>query len=142
PIPPMKYEHTFVLTYGLGGTHSGISLSAPITGRSPLKSQPLLELCMRIPVEVHQKGGLDRRVARAAFRHDIPEDIYRRKSKSFSTHRSRNMLTGRSSEVRETLLGGYLIENGYLDEKTVSESLSKIPTASQSETLPILDIMA
>ncbi len=91
---------------------------------SPLYSQPVLELCLRIPVYIHFLGGHDRGLARAAFADEIPDAIRRRRWKdrapgSFEdiTHHNRNFL-------RERLLGGVLSQRGLIDRAAVEKVLS------------------
>lgn len=48
---------------------------------SPLMSQPLVELCLRIPTWMWCAGGNNRAVARRAFGRDLPEAILTRRSK-------------------------------------------------------------
>ena len=48
---------------------------------SPLFSQPLVELCLRIPTYVLTHGGWDRAVARRAFYDDLPPEIRNRRHK-------------------------------------------------------------
>ena len=48
---------------------------------SPLFSQPVMELCLRIPTYVLTHGGWDRAVARRAFYHDLPPQIRNRRNK-------------------------------------------------------------
>jgi len=45
---------------------------------APLYSQPVIELCLRIPTYVLTAGGWDRAIARAAFCKDLPRGILNR----------------------------------------------------------------
>ncbi len=47
----------------------------------PLFSQPLVELCLRIPLYTLLRGGTNRALERAAFRDCVPEKIIRRENK-------------------------------------------------------------
>lgn len=89
----------------------------------PLLSQPLIELCLRIPSYVHLQAGVTRAVERAAFGHVVPAEILARRQKGQSSmslvdclHRSRDF-------VRELLMDGVLARERILDRLAIEPYL-------------------
>jgi asparagine synthase (glutamine-hydrolysing) len=81
----------------------------------PLNSQPLIELCARIPVWMFVRNGKDRSVLREAFAHDLPARIIQRRSKG-TTSTQRVAVYARNTEfLRETLREGVLAGKGLLE---------------------------
>jgi asparagine synthase (glutamine-hydrolysing) len=141
-IQPAKYEQAFMLTFGLGAAHVGINTHYPLRTRSPLKSQPLLELCARIPLWLHQKGGVDRAVARTAFSEALPTEIRFRSSKAFGTQKYRDLVQMKQHLIRRTLLNGYLVSQGFVDAFALENAIGQEVPAVQAETLPLCDLMS
>ena len=104
----------------------------------PLKSQPLLELCFRIPTFVMTAGGVGRALAREAYRNDLPREIIRRRTKGTSTEMHTQALRNNYGVLREMLLDGLLTQEGIVDRKKLErwfarpealtvENMSQIP---------------
>jgi asparagine synthase (glutamine-hydrolysing) len=83
-VPPGKFEqvstllHMFMVRDPMAG----------FGGRRvihPLISQPVIELCLRLPVWQLCLGGINRGLARAAFRGDIPDCVRLRTTKGEAT---------------------------------------------------------
>lgn len=91
----------------------------------PLLSQPLVELCLRIPTYVLIRSGRDRALARRAFAAELPEEIVRRRSKGRIDQHVRNILDLNLPFVREMLLDGGLVREGLLDRRTLELYLSE-----------------
>ena len=91
---------------------------------SPLFSQPVMELCLRIPTYVLTHGGWDRAVARRAFYHDLPPEIRNRRSKGGIEEHLRRTLEHNRGLLRELLLDGALVREGVLDRTRLAEVLS------------------
>jgi asparagine synthase (glutamine-hydrolysing) len=68
---------------------------------NPLMSQPLLELCLRIPTWLHAANGKDRVIARAAFEADLPRQIVQRTWKGSAERHLRDMLMAHIPKIRE-----------------------------------------
>ena len=81
----------------------------------PLLSQPLVELCLRIPTYLLIESGRDRALARRAFTGDLPAEIVRRQAKGRADQHVRNILDGNLEFVREFLLDGVLVGRGLLN---------------------------
>jgi asparagine synthase (glutamine-hydrolysing) len=94
--------------------------------RTPvLFSQPLIELCLRIPSYVWISGGRDRSVARAAFARDLPPAIARRTQKGAIDRHNRRLMDQNEAFLRETLLDGLLVGHGLLDRQRLETFLTR-----------------
>jgi len=91
---------------------------------SPLCSQPLMELCLRIPIYVLTHGGWDRAVARRAFYDDLPPEIRNRRHKGGIEEHLRLTLEHNRPFLRELLLNGVLVREGIIDRARLAEVLS------------------
>jgi asparagine synthase (glutamine-hydrolysing) len=91
---------------------------------SPLFSQPILELCLRIPTYVLTHGGWDRAVARRAFYDDLPPEVRNRRNKGGIEEHLRFTLEHNRGFLRELLLDGALVRQGIVDRGRLSEVLS------------------
>jgi asparagine synthase (glutamine-hydrolysing) len=106
----------------------------------PLLSQPVVELCLRIPTYVHNRGGVSRGLARAAFQRDIPDAITHRYTKGATTSGAvaqiKNPHTNRY--FRELLLDGALVKLGLLDSKSLQTILSPARSLKSEEIGPLI----
>jgi asparagine synthase (glutamine-hydrolysing) len=91
----------------------------------PLLSQPLVELCLRIPTYVLIRSGRDRALARRAFADDLPPEIVRRYAKGRADRNSRNILDANLEFVRELLLDGVLVKKGFLNRANLELYLTR-----------------
>ncbi len=91
---------------------------------SPLFSQPVMELCLRIPTYVLTHDGWDRAVARRAFYHDLPPQIRNRRNKGGIEEHLRFTLEHNRAFLRELLLDGALVREGVVDRTRLAEVLS------------------
>jgi asparagine synthase (glutamine-hydrolysing) len=91
----------------------------------PLLSQPLVELCLRIPTYLLIRSGRDRAVARRAFERDLPGEIVRRQAKGRADQHLRNILDSNLDFVRELLLDGLLVQRGLLNRAVLEVYLDR-----------------
>lgn len=99
---------------------------------SPLFSQPLLELAMRIPTWILTQGGWDRAVARRAFQNEIPRSIVMRRSKGTREDHSKTLLLRNIEFARSLLLDGNLVRERILERTQVAEALGTGPRRLRS----------
>lgn len=66
-VPPCKLSHAHLITGNTSPTYNPLERETDPVRLSPLCSQPLMELSLRIPVDVLTVGGRDRAIARQAF---------------------------------------------------------------------------
>ncbi len=104
----------------------------------PLLSQPLVELCLRIPTYRLIAGGVDRSLARRAFTEELPTQIVQRRSKGGINTLSTRILDANLPFLRETLLDGYLVREGILDRGRLERTLSGRPDPTSVEYNEIL----
>jgi asparagine synthase (glutamine-hydrolysing) len=108
---------------------------------SPLYSQPVLELCLRLPVHVLTLGGWDRAIARRAFYDDLPREVANRKDKGTIEEHIRSIIDHNLTFIRELLLDGALVSEGVIDRKRLVTALSGKVSQSHSTAAEILDLV-
>ncbi len=106
----------------------------PVT---PLFSQPLLELVLRIPTWVLTIGGWDRALARRAFQHDVPRPIVTRRTKGGQEEHAKSILVRNLTFARDLLQQGRLVREGILDGDRVADVLSGRPTRTASTNVEL-----
>jgi asparagine synthase (glutamine-hydrolysing) len=99
---------------------------------TPLLSQPLIELVMRIPTWVLTMGGWDRALARRAFGNEVPRRILTRRTKGGQEEYAKAILTRDMEFVRSLLLDGRLVREGMLDAARLAEVLSGRPSRTSA----------
>jgi asparagine synthase (glutamine-hydrolysing) len=112
---------------------------APADSIFPLLSQPLVELCMRIPSYVHFDQGRDRGLARSAFVGDVPAPILQRTWKDRVQGFPEELLHNHLSSFRSLLLDGLLVQRGYLDQDRVEDSLNGNALQANASVGEIID---
>jgi len=125
--PSGKLWHAYQLLFPADYYHplGAATDPEPVT---PLFSQPLIELVLRIPTWLLTLGGWDRAMARRAFQHDVPRPIILRRAKGGQEEHAKAILMRQIGFARELLLDGQLVREGLLDRSRVAEVLSGRPT--------------
>lgn len=90
----------------------------------PLLSQPVVELCLRIPTPILSSGEGDRTFARQAFADRIPVSIANRRSKGDVTTYFGRSMAANIPFLREHLLDGHLVARGLLDRVRLEAALT------------------
>ncbi|HEY1092525.1 MAG TPA: asparagine synthase-related protein [Burkholderiaceae bacterium] len=126
-LPIGKYMQTVALMHPVGYYDPFEQALAPELVY-PLLSQPLVELCLRLPTYVLAHGGRGRALARSAFAADLPPQIANRRSKGGMEEHIKAVLDTNIDLVRDLLLEGELSRRGILDRRKVDELLSGRPT--------------
>src|SRR5262249_54036655 len=90
-----------------------------------LMSQPLIELCLRIPSYVWITGGRDRAIARRAFEHVLPPVIARRQQKGAIDQHNLQIFDANETYLRAMLLDGLLVKEGLLDRARLERYLTR-----------------
>jgi asparagine synthase (glutamine-hydrolysing) len=125
-IPPAKFGHLADLV-GFQSFYFPFGRAEVADVVYPLASQPLMELCLRIPMYLLIKGGRDRALARDAFADDVPPSIIGRRTKGDVTTYFNRLLAKDLDLARELLLEGSLAANGLVNRAKLEKHL----TASQ-----------
>ncbi len=92
---------------------------------SPLYSQPVVELSLRIPTFIHFQEGRARGLARLAFANEVPAPILRRQWKDRAPRAFDDIVRRNRKFIREVLLGGSLCNHGLLDANAIDSALSR-----------------
>jgi asparagine synthase (glutamine-hydrolysing) len=90
----------------------------------PLLSQPLMELCLRLPTYTLLFGGSPRGLARAAYKGWVPSPILERRSKGGTTSYWMQTVRQSSSYLRELILGGILHRERIIDGRALDPYLN------------------
>lgn len=107
-------------------------VTAPVVERvMPLRSQPLLELCLRIPTYTLIEGGWDRALARRAFCSDLPTEVVSRRTKGEISEYALDVLNGNLPFIRDLLLQGHLAKEGWVDRTKLASLLSMARSREQ-----------
>jgi asparagine synthase (glutamine-hydrolysing) len=88
-------------------------------------SQPLIELCLRLPVYLLSLGGVSRGLARQAFKGHLPDRVRLRMTKGEATRYFIDQLRLNRPLLLETLVDGELVSHGIVDRKDVETFLQE-----------------
>lgn len=136
--PPGKWWHAFSLATP-PEYYDPLALPSHPERVQPLMSQPLIELCLRIPTYVLASKGWDRAVARQAFSDDVPREILRRRTKQGMQENIGDILTRNIDTARELLLDGHLVGERLLDRTSIETALADNSTPDNSTVHEIFD---
>lgn len=114
------------------GTFSPEASSPQIV--SPIYSQPVMELCLRIPADVLFADGRERGLARRAFAGDVPNEILDRTWKDRAGDFHAEVVHRHIPWLREKFLDGILVRERLLDRVALEQALSTAP--SRQEVFP------
>ena len=129
PAPNGKRWHAHALQIPAAEFYDPLIPEAAADRLSPLFSQPLIELCLRIPTYVLIAGGWDRAIARRAFEPHLPPQIATRRSKGGVTDYGKAVLRQNAAFVRELLSDGLLVQQGILDAEQLRRRFSGDPAS-------------
>jgi asparagine synthase (glutamine-hydrolysing) len=144
-IDPLRFVHPWL--HDLGGVPSGkfpaiASLSWNSTYFNaladpgepevihPFFSEPLAELCLRLPTYSMLRDGSDRALVREAFAPELPDLIRYRVSKGSANLLARERIANNKIFIRDLLAEGILVKRGILDAKRISDCLPGKATRS------------
>ena len=136
-VPPGVLWHS--LTVGAAPAFYPSFEAGPYPERTmPLLSQPLVELCLRIPTYVLIRNGVDRATARRAFAPDLPVEIIKRRNKGRIDSHIRDVLDANLNFVRARLLDGRLVKEGLLNRRNLELYLTRERSPADFEYSEIL----
>jgi asparagine synthase (glutamine-hydrolysing) len=104
----------------------------------PLMSQPIMEACLQIPSWQCCAGGRDRSVARSAFKHRLPEQIIRRRTKGGPDGFAAQILKTLLPEIKGRLLDGQLASHKIIDRAAIEHALTPSALARDAAFVPLL----
>jgi len=137
PLPPGKLSHVSQLVHPSDYYHP-LEAAGDAEVTDPFCSQPLVDMCLRIPTYLHTYDGRPRALARRAHAHVLPEEITRRYWKSGASGYFKKLLITNQAFFRELLLDGKLVRE-FLDRRKVEAALSGEPLKSAVHTNELLD---
>jgi asparagine synthase (glutamine-hydrolysing) len=108
----------------------------------PLFSQPLFELCLRIPIYTLLRGGIDRALERAAFRDCVPDLVIQRRNKGTITTGFMSKIRESLPFIRELLLGGVLVQERIVDRSYLERQLAGNRPMNPRALWPFLSCIA
>ena len=108
----------------------------------PMFSQPLIELCLRIPTYTLLRGGIDRALERAAFRECVPDSIIRRQNKGSVATAFMSKLRESLPFVRDLLLDGVLVREGIIVRSSLESYLAANRPMNPQALWPFLSCIA
>ncbi len=108
----------------------------------PLLSQPLMEVCLRIPTYLLLRGGRERGLAREAFADRVPTQILRRRVKGSIVSHATERLRQSEPFVRELLLEGVLAGAGVIVRRELEPYIVQDQPFREEHLLPLLACIA
>jgi asparagine synthase (glutamine-hydrolysing) len=139
--PSGKLWHAYALSVPAIEYYDPLGILQGVERVAPLFSQPVLEACLRIPVDVLTIGGWDRAIARRAFKHELPKEIVVRRSKGDPGTYVKSVLARHLDFVRELLLDGELVRQKLIDRAALEATLRGDPTRDASSEIEIYDCL-
>nr|UXE45428.1 hypothetical protein Hi04_10k_c4921_00005 [uncultured bacterium] len=116
-LPPGKLSHVMGLACSGLYYHQTFHRERNAVTLFPLSSQPIVEVCMRIPVYTLLSGGMTRGLARRAFSDILPPEITKRTVKGYTFSFAEQLVDENMDFIRESLIDGALVDNGILDRQ-------------------------
>lgn len=108
----------------------------------PLLSQPLVELCLRIPSDQLVQGGRTRGLARDAFSGRLPPLVVDRRTKGDMTSFYGHAIASGLDEIRAFLLDGRLVAEGIVGRAALDQVLSVEQLAQAGDYGDVFDLLA
>ena len=140
-LPPGKRQHARGL---IGCFHyaEAYERAQHVDTINPLHSQPVVELCLRIPTYVLNANGQGRGLARQAFADLLPPEIKRRQTKGAGGPFIQKLIKDNTPFLREYLLDGFSVKEGFLDRQKLEDYLVADQPFVQVPAMDILDYFA
>ena len=110
--------------------------------RMPLLSQPVVEVCLKVPSWMWIAEGRNRAIARDAFADVLPPDILHRRSKGTFMNYSGAVYRQNKSRLREYLLTGQLEGHGLLDTDSLRQFFDRELGTRDDRFMRIFDLCA
>lgn len=141
---PGKLEHIGLLVIVSNFTEGfGYERKYPVI--YPLLSQPVVESCLKIPSWMWCRGGVNRAVARDAFRNRLPSEIIERTTKGSFDRLAIELIEQQGREIEDLLCGGFLSDAGLLRTDEIRRALRQpgmYDDLAWARILALLDVEA
>ncbi len=122
--PPGKFEHIVPYTKGIYDLECKSTPKEHVPMIYPLLSQPVVEICLRIPSWVMTINGKTRGLARKAFQNYLPADIIWRTSKLSAGSHVKTVIQENQAFFRECLLDGILVSEKIVKKSNLEKTLA------------------
>lgn len=109
---------------------------------SPLLSQPVAEVCLRIPTYLQVRGRVDRSVARHAFSSVLPQEVVWRRSKGGVEDYMAEVQRRNLGFARSLLVDGLLVRHGVADGEALRSALGDAPSDATRGTASVFFLLA
>jgi asparagine synthase (glutamine-hydrolysing) len=139
---PQGRQHQVFLLGELLNRHRPIGNLEYADEHHPLISQPLIELCLRIPTYHLLRGGRSRAMARDAFSPGLPSQIAQREDKGGVTLWQVDLVRRSAKYLRDLLLEGVLASERVLDVQSIETFFNPARPMRQDHYFPILACIA
>jgi asparagine synthase (glutamine-hydrolysing) len=106
----------------------------------PLLSQPLQELCLRIPTHILNVGGKDRGLARRAFARDVPAAILHRSSKGFVEDYMKELLAANLQLIKNLVCDSVLVKERIIDAALLDQALQLDRSMGMGNAIEIIQL--
>ncbi|WEK43258.1 MAG: asparagine synthase-related protein [Candidatus Sphingomonas colombiensis] len=141
---PGKLEHIGLLVL-ISNFTEGFGYERKYPVLYPLLSQPVVELCLRIPSWMWCRNGVNRAPARDAFRHRLPLEIIQRTTKGSFDRLAIELIERRTQEIEEFLCSGFLSDAGLIKSDDVRRVIQRRAAYSEliwARILALVDVEA
>ena len=122
-LPPAKFDHVGNLIH-MAHTREPFGRCEFADVVHPFISQPIVELCLRIPTYLHLTGGVTRGLAREAFKGQMAEVVRRRMTKGSTTRHHGKLISENLELLTTSLADGELARQGLIDRDAVLNYVS------------------
>ena len=136
-LPPGK-RYQIVLLAEVLNRHRPLYGLQTVQEFHPLLSQPLIELCLRIPVYQLSTGGKTRGLARIAFRDILPAPIVAREQKGQTTRFTLELLRRSARFLSPAILEGHLANHDLLNLNALAPILRTDAPIAVTAIFPLL----
>jgi asparagine synthase (glutamine-hydrolysing) len=140
-LPPGKRLQICVLAW-LIHRHRPVPELEYASEHHPLFSQPLMELCLEIPIYTLVQGGVNRALERAAFRDCVPDRIIRRENKGSVTTTVMSKIRECHPFLRDLVLGGVLAQERIIERPALEPFLVANRPLNQDVLWPFMSCIA
>jgi asparagine synthase (glutamine-hydrolysing) len=108
---------------------------------SPLVTQPVAEVCLRVPSWCWTRDGHNRIIARDAFRTLLPPAIVDRRDKGTPDGFVVEMIEAYRERIRTLLMEGLLADQGLLDREAIDRALSPTSHRKAQDNAALMDLV-
>lgn len=119
----------------------GFDRSDPLELVCPLVSQPIIEASLAIPSWLWVQGGVNRSIARQAYRDVLPRQVLGHVRKGGPAPFTLEILEAERSRIRDFLLGGLLNQKGVIDAHALEIYLDQRGPQKGHDYLRVMELV-